>query len=71
MSFIQSHLYDGTTYYVKSTIDLSNCASSPSTSAVYTMNSGLYLEALTVFAYATHNETLIQRYDDLYFAFIL
>lgn len=71
MSFIQSHLYDGTTYYVKSTIDLLDCVSSPSTTAVYTMNSGLYLEALSVFAYATHNDTLIQRYDEYYFVFIL
>ena len=62
MEFIQSHLYDGTTNYVRSTVNLSDCQVTPPGQEIYTINSGVYLEALSVFSHKTDDETLIQRF---------
>ena len=43
MEFIQSHLYDGTTNYVRSTVNLSDCQVTPPGQEIYTINSGVIL----------------------------
>ncbi|KAK7688598.1 hypothetical protein QCA50_008136 [Cerrena zonata] len=65
MMFIQSHLYnDATTNYVESIFYPVTCQLEPN-SDTSTVNSGLYLEALSVFAYKTNNDTLIHQADQL------
>lgn len=56
MSFITSHLYDGTTTYVHSTFDPVACKLT--NGAMFTTDSGIYLEALSVLAYGSNNQTL-------------
>lgn len=62
MSFIQSQLYNAvTTKYVNPIFDPNYCQLKPDNKR-NSFDSGLYLEALSVFAYRTNNDTLIQQY---------
>ncbi|KAK7688566.1 hypothetical protein QCA50_008104 [Cerrena zonata] len=61
-AFIQTQLYNEIGHYVKDSLGLANCKYN---NLVLTYNSGLYLEALSVFANATGNPTLAEQADQL------
>ncbi|KAK7688641.1 hypothetical protein QCA50_008179 [Cerrena zonata] len=62
-SFINSHLFNNTGNYVTDSFDVSTCVGDDP--LVMTYNTGLYLEALSVFANKTSNSTLVQIADQL------
>lgn len=59
MTFIQAHLYDiDVMKYPDSLLSLDPCAAD----LVFAYDSGMYLSALSVFAYVTDNDTLTTQY---------
>ncbi|KAK7688575.1 hypothetical protein QCA50_008113 [Cerrena zonata] len=63
LSFIQSHLYDSSRSYIMDIFDPVKCEFP--TNDIWTANSGLYLQALSVWAYKSDNSALVQEADQL------